>query len=217
MIPGQGRRVGRQRPRRRRFLRCGRCDGGWNLCGCPDGQRQRCPTRPPSARSPSGSPATPTRSPPRKHCRSTASWPRRPELRNVSDAVRKFAEMLHERRGRELPDWIDRFAAEGCPPLRRMRRAQGFGRGRYVLWTHEPSGRQSPTAHPKAVNAARRDMPAASCACRASNVPRRVGRSARFGTGTAQPFEAVRGSRAGTVCPRTGEVIRAGAVIEGTR
>ncbi|MGW1998456.1 ISL3 family transposase [Embleya sp. NPDC001921] len=43
---------------------------------------------------------------------------RSPELQYVSDAVRGFAELMRDRRGRELPDWIDRVAAEGCPPLR---------------------------------------------------------------------------------------------------
>ncbi|MFE2867143.1 ISL3 family transposase [Embleya sp. NPDC059259] len=43
---------------------------------------------------------------------------RSPELRYVSEAVREFVEMMRDRRGRELPDWIDRVAADGSPPLR---------------------------------------------------------------------------------------------------
>lgn len=43
---------------------------------------------------------------------------RSPELRRVSEAIRGFAGMMRDRRGHELPDWIDHVAADGSPPLR---------------------------------------------------------------------------------------------------
>lgn len=43
---------------------------------------------------------------------------RSPELRHVAETARGFAEMMRNRRGCELPDWIDRVAADDSQPLR---------------------------------------------------------------------------------------------------